>query len=114
MGINSLIESHRRNHGCITQRLELHVAACFSALQFDHNQVPLFIKAQQVDSPVGTIPAPILFSKNHRLWRNYLYTFPDDSLYMITLSDSMVRECRLRHLTNTILAKLVNGHFIPS
>jgi hypothetical protein len=49
-------ECHRRDHRCVAQSLELHVAAVLGALELDHDEVGGAIEPEEVDSSRAVLP----------------------------------------------------------
>ena len=78
--IYRFLEGHGRDHGSISQCLELHVSTALGPLQLNHDQVSLSANGKQIYPPSGLVPIIELLANDQEVRVENLDLIPDEGL----------------------------------
>src|SRR5262249_35805919 len=92
--VHELREGHSRNHRCVPDGLQLHIAAILGALELDDDEICLLVNAEQVNSSCAVDPSVKLLADHHQAWIKRLNLIAQQSLKVFSLKNIFRRQLR--------------------
>jgi hypothetical protein len=109
-GVGGGVERELGHHGRVPYRLEFHVRSGLVAFDFDNDEAPLPINAEQVDATAALIPVGELLVDDKEVGIDDLNLRPEQTLQVFPLPQVEVLVCRLADWVESVSGEFVKGH----